>query len=271
MLLQLGNFMNFASSRGGAVGMRLATLEKLGALKASSTDATVLATSGRTLLHFLARVADAEAPEALHARDALPHLGGACAIDQEGIERELKEFKRALGQFKHEIQAATAEANGTGSSGGGGGGGAGGRKQSSQAVALTGTGGTTARRKKPKPPKPPKPPAVGGSAVSSSSSADGSGSGSGSGGGRPQHPYTLFFESLTREVARLEVLQAEVSVELEALYASIGERREAMPPQELLKTIDGFLVSLGKAHAELLQAGRDRQRQVSLCRGAAAL
>ena len=49
-------------------------LEKLGMLKATTKDAAVLATSGSTLLHFLSRVADAEEPDALHARESLPSL-----------------------------------------------------------------------------------------------------------------------------------------------------------------------------------------------------
>lgn len=242
LVLQLGNFMNQGSSRGGAVGMKLAALEKLATLKASTSDPAVLATSGRTLLHFLARVADTEKPEALHTRESLPHLRAACAVDQEGIERELKDFKRALAQFKHEIQAGTAELEGGGAPAGG--------AASATAAEMSAKAGST-RRKKPKPPKP-KPPAPGG------------GGSGGAPAAKQQHPYTLFFESLTREVARLEALQAEVAAEMDALYAGLGETRSTMPPQDLFKTVDGFLSSLGKAHAELLQAGRDRQRQLGL-------
>ena len=103
LVLHLGNFMNQTTARGGAVGLRLSTLEKLSSVRASSNAGKHK--HGNTLLHIIAQVAEAEQHEALDARKTLPHLQAACAIEMELVETELTDLRRLCKMVGHEVRA----------------------------------------------------------------------------------------------------------------------------------------------------------------------
>ena len=103
LVLHLGNFMNHTTARGGAVGIRLSTLEKLSSVRASAN--AVKQKHSNTLLHIIAQVADAEQHEALDTRKTLPHLQSACAIELELVETELTDLRRLCKIVGHEVRA----------------------------------------------------------------------------------------------------------------------------------------------------------------------
>lgn len=84
-MLEIGNFLNEGSNRGGSMGFKLSSLEKLSATK--SVDDTM------TLLDFIVGIIMNSQPEILELYNELPHVTEASKTSVSFIKKDISQWK----------------------------------------------------------------------------------------------------------------------------------------------------------------------------------
>lgn len=113
LVLAIGNYINGSTPRGGAYGIKLASLGKL---------ADVRSGTGETLVHYLASLCEKSHPELLTIAEDMPSLGGAArenlndvTTDAQNLNNEVQTAGNKLngvadGPFKNRMQAFLSKA-----------------------------------------------------------------------------------------------------------------------------------------------------------------
>ncbi|CEJ02837.1 Putative Proteophosphoglycan ppg4 [Rhizopus microsporus] len=92
MILVLGNFMNGNTSRGGAFGIKITSINKLIDTKSTSNTSS-------TLLHFIVEIIEKSFPKVLEFLDELKYCEEASKVNKTEVMTDFCEIKNGLKQF----------------------------------------------------------------------------------------------------------------------------------------------------------------------------
>ena len=98
IVLAFGNYLNFGTNRGHALGFRLDALTKLADTKAVDKKTT--------LLHYLANFLDEREPEMLSWADEMQAVKQAVKVDFQTLNDDLSRTLTGLQELEEEIQLA---------------------------------------------------------------------------------------------------------------------------------------------------------------------
>jgi hypothetical protein len=115
LVCQVGNFLNWGTSRGGAKGITLAALEKLASVKSKAPGGAAAKVQNYTLLHYTAHLAqgsdeDSPAIELRKLPAELSKLPGAVELDLQGLAVEVRELRQGLTMLEKQAQFSPVEA-----------------------------------------------------------------------------------------------------------------------------------------------------------------
>eukprot|EP01113_Clastostelium_recurvatum_P000474 TRINITY_DN1020_c0_g1_i1.p1 TRINITY_DN1020_c0_g1~~TRINITY_DN1020_c0_g1_i1.p1 ORF type:complete len:1287 (+),score=454.62 TRINITY_DN1020_c0_g1_i1:105-3965(+) len=86
VILVLGNFLNGGTNRGGAIGFKLNTLNKLGDTKATDNKTS--------LMHYLVKLVESKFPDLMHFDKDLPHIDAASKVSMSMMQSEIATLKK---------------------------------------------------------------------------------------------------------------------------------------------------------------------------------